>query len=425
MPADTGMAFVLIPHLDPEHKSLMVEIIGRHTAMPAVQVEKPFSVAPNHLYIVPPNRNLAIEEGRLIPREISRRRGINMPVDFFFRSLALAQKERAIGVILSGTMSDGTMGLKDIKEHGGLVIAQAPETAQHDGMPQSAINTGMVDLVLPIEKMPEAILKFIAHPYIHGETRLRDEDELNQVLAVIHTRCNHDFRCYKRNTLIRRTERRMGLRQVENMTDYVDILKSEPLEVDALMKDLLIGVTGFFREEQLWEKVGGEILPLLLSRMHPETPLRIWTPGCSTGEEPYTIAILAHEAFSRLNRRYNAQIFATDIDGDAVAAARSGVYPESIAAHVSPGHLKKFFVHKDHSYRIIQKIRESVVFAVQNLIGDAPLFPAGRDQLPQPSHLPGARCSEEGHRAVPFRPAGRRVSDPGQFRNHRASPEPL
>lgn len=374
MPTDTGMAFVMIPHLDPGHKSLMAEIIGRCTAMPTVQVEDRIRIEPDHIYVVQPNRNLAIEDGELVSCEISRTRGINLPVDFFFRSLAEAQRERAIGIILSGTMRDGAMGLKDIKEHGGLVVAQSPETAQHDGMPRSAIDTGMVDLVLPVEGMPDAIVNFITHPYIHREIRAEDEngDQLNQVLAVIRARSRHDLGCYKRNTLVRRTERRMGLRQIERMADYVEILKNDRAETDALLKDLLIGVTGFFREEQVWDVIARDVLPAMLDDLEPGTPVRLWIPGCSTGEEAYTLAMLVHDAFERANRRVDAQIFATDIDADAISVARAGSYPESIAANVPPEYLEKYFIRDDHAYRVLRRIRESVVFAVQNLVADAP-----------------------------------------------------
>lgn len=370
-PAKSGMAFVLIPHLDPGHKSLMVEIISRHTQMPVFQVEKQTKIAPDTIYIVQPNRNLSIENGTLLPLEIPRSGGINLPVDVFFHALAVEQKELAIGVVLSGTMSDGAMGIRHIKEHGGLVIAQTPDTAQHEGMPQSAISTGVVDLVLPVEKIPEAITSFLSHSYSHGEPRIR-EDELEEVLSVINFRSNNDFGCYKRNTLVRRTERRMGLRQIHKMSEYVDILKGDPDEADALMKDLLIGVTGFFREARVWKKLGNEILPLLLKKIGPHGQPRIWIPGCSTGEEAYTMAILIHDGFKRVGRRFSGQIFATDIDEEAIAKARSGLYPDSIAANVSSEHLSKYFEPEDGGYRVSKPIRESVVFAVQNLISDAP-----------------------------------------------------
>ncbi|WP_320039860.1 chemotaxis protein CheB [uncultured Desulfobacter sp.] len=372
MPADTGLAFVLVPHLDPGHKSLMVEIIARHTDMPVVQVQDRMQIKPNHIYIVSPNRNLRIEGGDLVPSKIVRDCGINLPVDIFFRSMALVQKERAIGIILSGTMRDGTMGLKAIKEYGGIVIAQSPETAQHDGMPQSAIDTGMVDFVLPIEKMPQTIVRFITHPYIHEETKPPDKFQLDQVLSVIQSRFKHDFRQYKRNTLVRRTERRMGLRQIEEMGEYLTILKEDHDEAEALLKDYLIGVTGFFREPDVWEKVRAEVLPPMIKGTAQDAPLRIWVPACSTGEEAYTIALLFHDAFEKLNRHFNAQIFATDIDGEAITIARKGVYPEAIAANVPHEFLKKYFSFDDEAYRISRRIRESVVFAEQNLICDPP-----------------------------------------------------
>lgn len=372
MPSDSDMAFVLIPHLDPVHKSMMVEIISRHTDMPVIQVEDRMKIRPNHIYILPPNRNLVIEGEELVPLKISRTRGINLPVDIFFRSLAAAQEERGIGIILSGTMHDGAMGIKDIKEYGGLVIVQAPETAQHNGMPQSAIDTGMVDFILTIEEMPDVILKYIAHPYVHGQTSVENQDDLNQVLEVIKTRFRHDFRCYKRNTLIRRTERRMGLRHIESMSEYVEFLKNDSLEAEALLKDLLIGVTGFFREEQVWEKVRKEILIQMIRDLDQDTSLRVWIPGCSTGEEAYTITILLHDCFEKANKHFNAQIFATDIDGESIATARLGVYPETIAANVPPEYLKKYFSNEDRKYHITRRIRESVIFAEQNLVCDPP-----------------------------------------------------
>ena len=372
MPVESGIAFVMIPHLDPGHKSLMVEIIARYTEMAVLQVKDGMKIERDQVYIVPPNRNLTINDGKFTLLEIPRNRGINLPVDIFFRSLAVSKKEQAIGVILSGTMRDGAMGLKDIKEHGGLVIAQSPKTAQHDGMPQSAIDTGMVDFVLPIEEMPDAIVKYVSHPYIHGETSAEDEDELNQVLAVIHSRTGHDFRSYKRNTLIRRSERRMGLRQIERMSDYIKVLNQDAQEADALLKDLLIGVTGFFREEQVWGKVRSDILPMMVKEAVPNTPIRVWIPACSTGEEAYTIALLIHDAFEKVNKHFSAQIFATDIDEEAIVTARRGIYPETIAAYVPAEYLKKYFSKEDGEYHVLRRVRESVVFAEQNLIGDAP-----------------------------------------------------
>nr|WP_320192053.1 chemotaxis protein CheB [uncultured Desulfobacter sp.] len=367
MPAQTGIAFVLIPHLDPDHKSLIVEIIGRHTKMPVQQIEERTTIKPDHIYIRSPNRNLAIEASELIPCELSRERGINLPIDFFFRSLAVSRNQCAIGIILSGTMQDGTMGIEEIKSNGGLVIAQDPKTVQYGDMPQSAIETGMVDLILPIKEMPNAILKFIADPYI-----CKDQDAINQVLDAIKTYSSHDFRCYKRNALIRRTERRMGLCQIRKLSDYVVYLQNNPDEVDALLKDLLIGVTSFFRDKKVWEKVGNEILPALITQTDPQAPFRVWVAGCSTGEEAYTIAILLYDMFEKSNKRFNAQIFATDVDGEAIAKARKGIYPKTVAVDIPPIYLKKYFTLENDEYHVVKKVRESVVFAEQNLVGDAP-----------------------------------------------------
>jgi PAS domain S-box-containing protein len=372
MPTNSGMAFVIIPHLNPVHKSLMHEIIALHTTMPTVQVEKRMIVEPNHLYIVPPNRNLSIQNGELFPCEISKTCGLNLPVDFFFRALAISHKEKAIGVILSGTMRDGSTGIKDIKEHGGLVIAQLPETNQQGSMPQSAIDAGMVDLIISITEMAEAIVKFISHSCMNGKQIIEDTDELDQVLAVLRKYTNRDFKCYKRNTLFRRTMRRLGLRHIKHIADYVDILKNDTSEMNSLVKDFLIGVTSFFREEQVWEHVKNEIIPDMLKNMSPKMPLRIWVPGCSTGEEVYTVAILFNEAFQKTNKHANAQIFGTDIDGNAIEIARSGEYPDTIAANIQPKYLEKYFVHENDKYHVIPSIREMVVFAVQDLVGDAP-----------------------------------------------------
>ena len=372
MPPNTGMAFVMVPHLESGDKSLMKEIMGRYTSMPVVQVEDRMKIEPDHVYIVPSNRNLAVEGGELVPCERTGTDGVNLPVDVFFRSLAVARKERAVGIVLSGTMQDGAAGIRVIKEHGGLVIAQAPETARQEGMPQSAIETGMVDFVLPVEEMPEFIVNFLSRPDVPFEKGTEDRDELKQVLAIIKDKSRNDFSCYKRNTLVRRTERRMGLRQIEHMADYVEVLKNDPGETDALLKDLLIGVTGFFREKSVWEKVGREILPPMIGGLPPGRPLRVWIPACSTGEEAYTLAILIHDAFEKTHKHFNAQIFGTDIDGEAIAVARTGVYPETIAASVPSEYLNKYFLRDGGAYRILRQVRESVVFAAQNLVGDAP-----------------------------------------------------
>ena len=377
MPSDSGICFVLIPHLDPSHKSLLVDILSKHTSMEVVEVSQQLTIQQNHLYVFPPNHNLKLEGNQLIPHKLPKVRGVNMPIDLFFESLAKNQREKAIGVILSGTMTDGSQGVKIIKEYGGLVMAQSPETAEHDGMIRSAISTGMVDIGRPIEEMPQAILNYLKHPYVNGGPQAstnipQSSDELNKILAIIGAHTKYDFRCYKETTLIRRIERRMGLKLIENMENYAKILEGDPDEVEALYKDLLIGVTGFFREESLWDMVSTEILPNQIKQEQHDKPFRVWVPGCSTGEEPYTIAMILVEAFEALGITPNLQIFATDIDEDALNIARNGVYPENIAASISEKRLRRFFIKEDQKYMINKDLRELVVFAVQNLISDAP-----------------------------------------------------
>lgn len=372
MPPNTGMAFVIIVHPDTGCNSLTTEAISRHTIMPVIQVKERIPVKPNHIYIGMPYQNLVLRHKELIPCKILKTEGVHTPVDFFFRSMALEQHERSIGIILSGTRGDGTMGIKEIKEYGGLVIAQSPETEQEKAILHSAISTGMIDFILPIKDMGNAILKFITHPYPNGVLSVNGTDDIEQILELIRSRTNHDFRCYKRSTFIRRMERRMSLQQIERLPDYIKTLENNPREIDSLVKDLWIGVTGFFREQHVWEKLGNYILPILVNQIGHSTPLRIWVAGCSTGEEAYTIAILIDEMFTRVNRNLNVQIFATDIDADAIAVARLGIYPDSIATNVSPERLQKYFIKENSQYHIIPKIREAIVFAVQNLISDAP-----------------------------------------------------
>ena len=372
MPGEPGMAFVLVPHLDPHYKSIMVDILSNTSQMPVREINQATPIEINHIYIIQPNHNIVIEENLLVPTAIFREQGINLPVDIFFRSMALAKKELAIGIILSGTMRDGSLGLKDIKEFGGLVIAQSPGTAQHCGMPQSAIETGLVDLILSIEKMPEVLLAYSRHPYIRGGSVEDREQELQQVLAIIHTRSNNDFGCYKKNTLLRRTERRMGLAQIQSITEYATFLRNHPQELDALLKDLLIGVTGFFRDPKVWEALQNNIIPSLMAADNTGAFLRVWVPGCSTGEEAFTMAMILFEACEKAGQPFGSQIFASDIDTRAINTARLGIYPETIADSIPPDWLKKYFFHEGTEYRIKRHIRESVVFAEQNLLYDAP-----------------------------------------------------
>jgi PAS domain S-box-containing protein len=373
MPPDAGAAFVLISHLDPDHQSLLSEIVGRHSAMQSAPVHRPLAVAPNRIYVLPPNRNLVLADDLLVPEPIPPDTGVNLPVDRFFGSLAAGRKERAIGVILSGAMSDGALGLREIKAGGGLVIAQRPDTAQYAGMPKSAVETGMVDWVLPVAEMPGAILRFLEHPYVKlpapPEWR---RGELESVLSLVRSRSGMDFGGYKRHTLLRRTQRRMGLRQIAQLGEYAELLTNDPGEAEALRKDLLIGVTAFFREPDVWNALEREILPALIQKRRPGEGPRVWVPGCSSGEEAYGFAMLFQEAYARLGRPVEARIFATDVEPGAIALARRGLYPLGLAAPIPAGRLNAHFLREPGGYRVRPEVREPVLFAVHNLLADPP-----------------------------------------------------
>lgn len=377
MPSDTGMAFILVPHLDPTHKSIIGDILKKYTDMNIFQAEDGMKVLPNCVYLTKPDKNIAILHGKLQLIEPAERRGLRHPIDFFFHTLAEDQGENAIAVILSGTGTEGTLGLKAVKGEGGLVIVQDPNTAKYDGMPRSAIATDMVDYVLPVEKIPEMLLKHVRHP--HTKLLKKPEspagnfpDALQKIFILIRNQTGHDFSHYKPNTIIRRIEKRMTLHQLENVANYVTYLRDNPSEVNILFKELLIRVTRFFRDPEAFELLKKNILPDLFKRAGEEYPLRVWVPGCSTGEEAYSMAIALQEYISEQNLACKIQIFATDIDSDAIETARSGIYPGSISADVSQQRLKRYFIKEDNTYRIGRKIRELVVFAVQNVTKDPP-----------------------------------------------------
>jgi len=376
-PPDTGMALVIIQHLDPTHESLADELLARLTPMPVRQATDGMLVEPNRIYLIPPNWYLSIRDGVLCLTEPTERRGLRMPIDHFFRSLADQQAERAIGIILSGTGSDGTLGIREIKAAGGLVVVQDPKTAQFDGMPQSAIATGMVDVVSSVERMPELLVRYRQHPYLQGETILSDKsaeapNHLATILEIVRARVKYDFSCYKPGTLARRIQRRMSINHIENIAQYADFLRLNEDEVTALYKDLLINVTTYFREPEAWEELVKQVVAPLVQNYHGQTPIRAWVAGCSTGEEAYTLAMLFTEQSKEADKWCDLQLFASDIDHDALAQARLGNYPENIAADVSATRLRQFFTKSGHSYRINKETREAVVFAQQNVISDPP-----------------------------------------------------
>jgi two-component system CheB/CheR fusion protein len=378
MPADSGLAVVVIPHLDPTHESLMAELLSKQTKMPVVEAKEGMRVEPNHVYIIPPNKYLTIHGGVLQLTGPVLRHSAHTTIDFFLRSLAEDQQERAICIILSGTGTHGTLGLKAVKAAGGMAMVQEPQTAEYDRMPLSAIGTGLVDYILPVERMPDALLKYVQHFYVQGESRPTSTiaaaaDHVGQVLALLLARTKHDFRCYRRHMLLRRIERRMGLNFIDRVESYVEYLRNHPEEIKQLTKDLLISVTSFFREPEAFQTLETSVMPEIVRRHESDQPIRVWVPACATGEEAYSIGILLMEQMALQQKTCEIRIFATDIDEDALEVARHGIYPESIAADVSEERLRRFFSRQDeHCYLVNKLLREAVVFAPQNLITDAP-----------------------------------------------------
>jgi two-component system, chemotaxis family, CheB/CheR fusion protein len=374
---DLGMAFILIQHLDPTHQSMMVDLLAGHTPMTVQQAEDGMPLEREHIYIIPPGSYLSISCGALRLSQPRERHGARMPFDFFLRSLAEEVGERAICVILSGTGADGSLGLKAVKEKGGLVIAQRPDEADFDGMPRSAMATGAVDLVLPVAKIPEVLANYGRQMYVKGKRDaarpLAEVDSgLGEIVDLLRAKTPHDFTLYKPGTLQRRIERRMAMAGASDSRRYLGMLQHDTQELDLLAKDLLINVTSFFRDPNVFGFLAEEIVPGLVRKHPPDQPLRVWVAGCSTGEETYSIAMLFLEEFAAAGRNIRLQVFASDVDGDAVAFARGGLYPETIEADVSPPRLARFFAKEDHSYRIAPALREVVIFTVQDVLADPP-----------------------------------------------------
>jgi two-component system CheB/CheR fusion protein len=371
VPGHSGMAFVVVQHLDPTHKGLMAELLQRVSAIPVDQVRDRLRVEPNHVYVIPPNKDMSILHGvlHLLPRP----HGLNLPIDFFFRSLAEDQRERSVGVVLSGMGSDGTLGLRAIKEKAGATFVQAPTSAKFDSMPRSAIDAGFADVVAPVEDLPARIMAYHQHaPFIaQPDTPSEEEAEggLEKVFVLLRTQTGNDFSLYKRSTIYRRVERRMGLHQIDELPSYVRFLRETPAEIDLLFKELLIGVTSFFRDPPAWEQLKSEVAALVSARPKGGA-LRAWVPGCSTGEEAYSLAMVFKEVLEQLEpgKAVTLQLFATDLDAEGIEKARSGVFPANVAADVSPERLSRFFVREERGYRVGKEIREMVVFAPQNLI---------------------------------------------------------
>jgi two-component system CheB/CheR fusion protein len=378
LPDDPGMAFVLIQHLDPNHDSMMPDLLSRHTGLDVVQVKERMPVEENTVYIIPPGKYLGLEADHLVLSEPPKSRGQRMAIDHFFQTLAEIRLEKAVCIVLSGTGSDGTQGLREVKASGGLALVQDPDTAQHEGMPRSAISTGAVDRILAPSEMPEVLLEYAKHPYVNGRDKEKGgevpakADQLEDILSVLYAKTGHEFKHYKKNTLGRRIQRRMSLNHIVKTEEYLSYLRKDQQEAEELFKDLLINVTGFFREPEAWQELERHVIPELVKCCDGEHPIRVWTPGCASGEEAYSIAILLYEALEKSEKRCEVQIYGTDIDKDAFQIARAGRYPESIAASVSQERLERFFDREESFYVVKKFLRESVVFAPQSLITDPP-----------------------------------------------------
>jgi two-component system CheB/CheR fusion protein len=379
VPKDCGLGFVVVQHLDPTHKGILVELLQRGTAMPVIQIKDRMKVEPNHVYVIPPNKDLSILHGVLHLLEPAAPRGLRLPIDFFFRSLAADQHERSIGVILSGMGSDGTLGLRAIKEKAGAVFVQTPVSAKFDSMPRMAIEAGLADVIAPAEELPGKIIDYFKHAPLHIQPYEnideKDQSALDKVVILLRGQSGQDFSLYKKSTIYRRIERRMGLHQITKIADYVRYLRENSQESNLLFKELLIGVTSFFRDPAVWEQLKDKIIPDYL-KAHPQGgPLRAWAVGCSTGEEAYSLAIVFKEAMEKVHpaKNFSLQIFATDLDKDAIDKARAGVYPANISSDVSEERLRRFFIKNEQGgYSVKKEIREMVIFAPQNLVMHPP-----------------------------------------------------
>ena len=372
------MAFVVVQHLDPTRKCVLAELLQRCTEMPVSEVTNFTKVQRNHVYVIPPDREMSLQHGTLHLAKTTTPRGMRLPINSFFCSLAEEEAERSVGIVLSGMGTDGTLGLKSIKERGGVVLVQDPNSAKFDGMPRSAVDAGLADIVATAEELPVRLVALLQHTPNLNLVLTDDPDgphgDLAKIIGLLRRQMGHDFSMYKHNTLYRRIERRMGLHQITNLKNYLQFLSKNPQEVELLFKEMLIGVTSFFRDGEAWDQLRDDVLPALLKARQSGQGLRAWVVGCSTGEEAYSLAIVFKEALERVKHSgdHSLQIFATDLDHDAVSNARQGFFSEAMVAGVSPERLNCFFIEEENGYRVISEIRGMIVFAVQNLVADSP-----------------------------------------------------
>jgi two-component system, chemotaxis family, CheB/CheR fusion protein len=377
IPPDSGMAFVIVTHLHPGHTSILPELLGKCAKIPVVTAADGLELRPDHIYVGPPGVLVGLQKGRLCVTETGTDPAARLPIDRFFRSLAQDQKERAVCIVLSGTGTDGSLGLRAIKGESGMAMVQDVQSAKYAGMPSSASATGLADYVLPPAKMPEQLVAYarsacMKWPVPEGRTDASIPIEpMQRIFLLLRSRTGHDFSSYKANTIRRRIERRMKVHEIDRPEEYVRFLQGNVHEIDILFQELLIGVTSFFRDPAAFEALAETLHGLIESRAEDD-PVRVWIPACSTGEEAYSIAVLLRECMPAARKQLDAQIFATDLDTSAIERARAGVYPDGIAVDVSPERLERCFVRDDGSYRVRKEIREMVIFAPQNVVEDPP-----------------------------------------------------
>lgn len=377
VPATSGMSFIVLVHMTPNQPSLMPALLQNVASIPVSGAEDGELLKPNRAYVIPPNKDVSVYNGKIQLLDMTTKKGGMLPIDFFFRSLAQDQANYAVAIVLSGMGTDGTLGIKEIKVNDGLVFVQSEESAGYDGMPRSAINTGIVDMVMAPADMPEKLIQYFSHEASRSQNipstlPVKDESWINKIYAILRSHVGHDFSSYKLNTILRRINRRMGLNHISRHETYVRYLRETPDEIDALFRELLIGVTNFFRDPESFEMLKTDVLPDLLGTLGIDATFRAWIPGCSTGEEVYSLAIILKEVLDKIPNRVNLQLFGTDIDNRAINKAREGVYPCSIKSDLGEDRVNRFFIKEGDFYRIRKEIRDCVVFSVQNIIKDPP-----------------------------------------------------
>ena len=380
--ADSGIAYVVVMHLSPEHASNLSSVLQNQTTVPVTEVTATIRIEPNHIYVIPPNKYLMVEDGVIELTEPERRRGSHTSIDLCFRTLAEAHGKDAVAIVLSGTGADGTLGLSRIKENGGFVIVQDPDEAEYADMPRSAINIGMADIILPVAEIPAKLLTLRdgakrLSPIIEREEEpapdeLDEDAALRGILSLVRHRTGNEFQQYKRPTLLRRVARRMQVHEQNTLSNYLKFLRDHPEEVTLLLSDLLISVTSFFRDPESFEFLEQEIIPQLFAGKGPHDEVRVWSAGCATGEEAYSLAMLLAEYRAKLDDPPKIQVFATDVDEQAIAKARDRRYPHTISLDVAPERLERFFTKDGDYYRLKKELRDHVLFALHNILRDPP-----------------------------------------------------